>query len=391
MSTDNNKDNIGALVRTRTSALQKTLSNLARRGMQDIDLLTADARVSELIRKMDGSSDFEEREEAWMELRKMGPTYRGWAESLSNLTYAGDGWSQIFSAEALSQFSCNLDDAVPVLIDTIGACLDRKDYEWGTLACGALANFKEFDFHAEALAFPVLKRVIEEIAYNNIAVSTDKINMMTYSIRVLGNYRNLAKSVLVILAPLLEHRDDPMWQMYFDTAQKIDPRAKSQVDALIVSLSSRDAYTRGEAVLLISKLGDAGISAIPELLSLVNDKSSDVRRFLAIAMGKLGQKTSEIVSVLNTLTHDPDDSVKVGAFYSLVCLRENQQSNLHRVLGFLSHNDPFVRHLTAWAVSEIGAIDKDNTISCLMRALRLEEHPRNKDLMAESIEKIRRC
>jgi len=391
MSGDNNKDHIGAIVKVRTLVLQKTSSNLARRAIQDIERLTTDPHVSELIRQMVGSSDWKDRELAWIELRKLGPTYRGWAESLRNMIYTGDGWSRIFSAEALSRFSCNPEDAVPVLTATIEACLDRKDYGWGWLACGALGNFTVLDSRLVEHVLPVLIRVIEETAYNNTDVSTDKRNMRGYSILALGNYGNLAKPALLKLAPLLEHRDDPLWQIYFDTAQKIDPRAKSQVDALIVSLSSRDAPTRGEAVCSIAKLGNAGISAIPELLSLVNDENFDVRRFLAIALGKLGQRTSEIVSVLNTLTHDPDDSVKVGAFYSLVCLGENQQSNLHRVLGFLSHDEPFVRYLSAWAVGEIGAIDKDNTISCLMRALRLEDHPRNKDLMAESIEKVRRC
>jgi HEAT repeat protein len=277
------------------------------------------------------------------------------------------------------------------LTATIEACLDRKDYGWGWLACGALGNFQVLDSKLVEHVLPILIRVIEETAYNNTDVSTDKLNMRRYSILALGNYGNLATPALLKLAHLLEHRHDPLWQTYFDAAQKIDPRAKSQVDALIVSLSSRDAPTRGEAVCLIAKLGNAGISAISELLSLLNDQNFDVRRFLAIALGKLGQRTSEIVSVLDTLTHDPDDSVKVGAFYSLICLGENQQSNLHRVLSFLSHNDPFVRHLTAWAVGEIGAIDKDNAISCLMGALRLEDHPRNKDLIAESIEKIRKC
>ena len=388
MSTDNNKDPIGAIVKARTFALQKTSSNLARRAIQDIDLLTTYPHVSQLIRQMGSSSDWKERGHAWIELRKMGPTYRGWAESLRNIIFTGDGWSRIFSAEALSRFSCNPEDAVPVLTATINACLDLKDYGWGRLTCGALGNFKVIDRKLVEQVLPVLIRVIEETAYNNTNVSTDKLNMRGYSILALGNYGNLAKPALLKLAPLLEHRNDPLWQTYFDTAQKIDPRAKSQVDALIVSLSSRDSSTRGEAVCSIAKLGNAGISAIPELLSLVNDEIFDVRRFLAIALGKLGQRTSEIVSVLNTLANDPDDSVKVGAFYSLVCLGENKQSNLHRVLGFLSHNNSFVRHLTAWAVGEIGAIDKDNTISCLMRALRMEDHPRNKDLMAESIAKI---
>lgn len=389
MSGDNNKDHIGAIVKARTFAVQKISSNLAQRAIQDIERLTTDPHISELIRQIGGSSDWKVRELAWIELRKMGPTYRGWAESLRNLIYTGDGWSRIFSAEALSRFSCNPEDAVPVLTATIEACLDEKDYGWGRLACGALGNFKVIDSKLVEEVLPVLTRVIEETAYKNTNVSSDKLNMRGYSILALGNYGNLAKPVLLKLAPLLENFDDPLWQTYFDTAQKIDPRAKSQIDALIVSLSSRDALIRGEAVCSIAKLGTAGISAIPELLSLVNDDISDVRRFLAIALGKLGQRTSEIVSVLNTLAHDADDSVKVGAFYSLVCLGDDQQSNLHTVLGFLSHNDPFVRHLSAWAVGEIGAIDKDNTISCLMRALRLEDHSRNKDLMAESIEKIR--
>lgn len=238
---------------------------------------------------------------------------------------------------------------------------------------------------------PVLIRVIEETAYNNTNVSTDKRNMRGYSILALGNYGNLAKPALLKLAPLLEYRDDPLWQTYFDTAQKIDPRVRSQIDALIVSLSSRDASTRGDAICSIAKLGTAGISAIPELLSLVNDEISDVRRFLAIALGKLGQRTDEIINLLNAMTHDTDNSVKVGTFYSLVCLGEDPKNNLHKLLGLLSHSDSLVRYLSAWAVGEIGAIDRDNTISCLTHALRQEDNPRNKDLIAESINKISKC
>ena len=120
-------------------------SNLARRAIQDMGRLTTDPHVSELISTMVSSSDWKDRELAWIELRKMGPTYRGWVESLRKLIYTGDGWSRIFSAEALSCFSCNLEDAVPVLTATIEACLDQKDYGWGRLACAALGNFKVID------------------------------------------------------------------------------------------------------------------------------------------------------------------------------------------------------------------------------------------------------
>jgi HEAT repeat protein len=215
--------------------------------------------------------------------------------------------------------------------------------------------------------------------------------MRGYSILAIGNYGSLAKPALLKLAPLLEQRDDPLWQIYFEVAQKIDVRALTHLDALIAALDASNAITRGETVLAIQKLGSKGLVAIPELLTLVNDESFDVKRFLSITLGKLGQRTPEIIYALNALTRDPDDSVKLGAIYSLALLGENQQGNLHRLLKFLSHHDPFVRFLSAWAVGEIGSIDRNNTISCLTRALRLEENTRNKDLMAESIEKIRRC
>jgi len=391
MPESNNKEQIGAIVRARTIVIQKATSNLVQRAVQDIERLSAEPRVSELIEQMTISSDWKNRENAWIELRKMGPTYRGWAESLRSVIYTGDGWDRIFSAEALSRFSCNPEDAVPVLTATIEACLDREDYGWGWLACGALGNFKVLDSKLVEHVLPVLIRVIEETPYNNADVSTDKRNMRGYSILALGNYGNLAKPALLKLAPLLEHRDDPLWQAYFDTAQKIDPRAKSQLAALIVSLSSRDAPTRGEAACSIAKLGSAGISAIPELLALANDDSCDVRRFLAIALAKLGQTTPEIIKVLNALTQDADDSVQVGAFYSLVCLRENQQDNLQELLEFLSHDDSFVRFLSTWAVGEVGCIDREKAISWLTRAFTLEEDTRMKDLMEESIEKVRRC
>ena len=51
MSGDNNNDHIGAIVKAGTLTLQKTSSNLARRAIQDIERLTTDLHVSELIAK----------------------------------------------------------------------------------------------------------------------------------------------------------------------------------------------------------------------------------------------------------------------------------------------------------------------------------------------------
>src|SRR4030066_1170981 len=116
MPGDNSKDHIGEIVKARTLALQKPSSNLVRRAIQDIERLTTDPHVSELIRQMVGSSDWKDILFAYGELRKMGPTYRGWAESLRNVIYTGNGWDRIHASETLALHGCNPDDAVPVLV-----------------------------------------------------------------------------------------------------------------------------------------------------------------------------------------------------------------------------------------------------------------------------------
>jgi len=126
MPDNKNTEHIGAIVKARTLALQKTSSNLARRAIQDIERLTTDPHISELIRQMGDSSDWKDRELAWIELRKMGPTYRGWVESLRNAIYTGDGWARIMAAEMLALHGCNPDDAVPVLATLLECCLDES-------------------------------------------------------------------------------------------------------------------------------------------------------------------------------------------------------------------------------------------------------------------------
>lgn len=390
MSTNKNKDHIGAVVIARTLALHQTSSNLARRAIQGIDRLTSDPRVTELIRQMAGSSATipNLRIPAWKELRKMGPTYRGWAESLRNMIYTGHGWSKILSAEALSCFSCHAEDAVPALAGFIEAFLDAKEYDLGAFACSALSQFKMLDSKLVENVLPILIRVIEETKNYNADVKSDERDMRLMAIFTLGNYGNLAESALLKLAPFLEHRGDPLWKLYFRTSQLIDPRAKSQIDALVVLLSSKDATARAEAVCLIMELGSKGISAIPGLLPLVNDDSVDVRRFLAVALDHFGQKTSEIIDVLNALTLDTDDRVKVVAFHALLCLLEDIPNNLHGLLSFLSHNDPFVRKQSMQGVYGFGFLDKAYTISCLKHALRVEKDKHLHDLILESLDYI---
>ncbi len=388
MPDNKNTEHIGAIVKARTLALQKTSSNLARRAIQDIERLTTDPHISELIRQMGDSSDWKDRELAWIELRKMGPTYRGWVESLRNAIYTGDGWARIMAAEMLALHGCNPDDAVPVLATLLECCLDESilvdsqtNNHWARVACGAIGKYQGLTVHLKEITLPALLAALESSDYN----------VSGYAAETLSQFGNDALCAIPKMIALAKTKDDWLNNIFWTILRKFHSSIEEPIDALLLAASSLDPKVRGEAFCEIAKFGSEGFKAIPQLLTLHDDESQDVRRFLAITLGKLGQRTPEIIHALNALASDPDDSVKLGAIYSLALLGENQQGNLHRLLQFLSHHDHFIRFLSSWAVGEIGFIDRDNTISCLTRAHRLEENTRNKDLMAESIEKIRRC
>jgi HEAT repeat protein len=390
MSDNTKKEYIGAIVKARTLAPQKTSSNLARRAIQEIERLTTDPHVSELIRQMGSSSDWKDQEHAWIELRKMGPTYRGWAESLRNAIYTGNGWARIEAAEILAMHRCNPDDAVPVLVTLLKCCLDESiedesigvnsqtRYIWARVACGAIGKYQCLTAALKEIAIPALLEALDSSDYN----------VSGYAAETLSQFGNDALCAIPKIAAVAKTKDDWLKNIFWTILRKFHPSIEEPIDALLLAAFSPDPKVRVEAVCEIAKFGFEGVKAIPQLLSLRNDENCDVKRFLAITLGKLGERSPTIIDALNILTNDPDDSVKLGAFYALVCLGESQISNLHRLLQFLSHGNPFVRYLSAWSVGEVGFIDRENTISCLTSALRREEYPQNKKLISESLKKV---
>jgi hypothetical protein len=70
MSDDPNKEQFGAIVKARMLAFHKTLSNFARRANTEIERLTTDPHLSELISHRGVSSGWKDRENARIKLRK---------------------------------------------------------------------------------------------------------------------------------------------------------------------------------------------------------------------------------------------------------------------------------------------------------------------------------
>jgi hypothetical protein len=400
MSDADNIERLGTLVKARTLSLQRTSTGLVRRAIQDIERLTTDALVAQLVDQMCNDADWEEREAAWLKLRKMGTTYRGWGESLRSAIYGGDGWSRIFAAESLSRFKCNPQDAIPVLIATIDSCAEtggdeKTRFGWGRLACGALNNYDLIpdDFAAELVT--VLIKVLDATPfadYSSLAV--DQYHLRALALGMLGNLGSKAEVALPKLAPLLEFKGnppvgDPLHSQYLDAAERIALGARTPLDAFGAALRSKNPLARREAVCGLYVLGQSASPLLPDLLRLVRDEDFNVRRFLAMTVGKLGIRTTETLGALHQLVEDSESSVSLGAHYGLCVLGDQARDNLHALLRMLGSSESFVRFLASWAVGEVGKIDRQNALAALTAALRNETNPRNKEMTRQAIEKLR--
>lgn len=175
------------LVKAKTSSLQKRDSNIVRRGLADLGLLDVDSNVLKYVNKIKYSKDWDERQSAWLELRKMGPTYKGWVTSLVDLIYNSDGWGRIFAAESLSQFKEAANDVVPVLDSLLEVSLNQDDTEWARIAAGSLGKYDANSSESTAYVIPTLIKALECNDYN----------VRGYAAKALDNWGQLSKSTRV--------------------------------------------------------------------------------------------------------------------------------------------------------------------------------------------------
>jgi tetratricopeptide (TPR) repeat protein len=216
MADDREKNN--QLVKAKTSSLQKRGSNIVSRGLSDLALLGVDSNVLNYVNKIKYSEDWDERQSAWLELRKMGPTYKGWVTSLVNLIYYSDGWGRIFAAESLSLFKEATNDAIPVLDALLEVSLSKEDTLWARVAAASLGKYDANSSEEIIHAIPTLIKALECSDYN----------VRGYAAKALANWGQLSNSAIVKLAELANIEDDPIFNLYLEALKQIIPSIKEK-------------------------------------------------------------------------------------------------------------------------------------------------------------------
>ena len=121
---------LGALVKAQGTSIQPFQTGLVTRGLKDLAILTSNVAVRNLIDIIYNASDLKQVRKAWLALRKMGPSYSGWTETLQNVIRDEDEYSRnwldvilsrgglacFMAAESLANFSCLPNEVFPVCI-----------------------------------------------------------------------------------------------------------------------------------------------------------------------------------------------------------------------------------------------------------------------------------
>jgi hypothetical protein len=147
--------------------------------------------------------------------------------------------------------------------------------------------------------------------------------------------RDGLRSIARVAVPLLRHdlNYDPNPKRWFDTARHW------AAERLHLETSSADRpppQVRWRAALTLAELGTDAEAALPDLLGRTRDPADLVRSASAVALGNIGQNSSEVRAALTALLKDRNPDVVVSAAYALWRLQPADQIAAERFASMIN-------------------------------------------------------
>ncbi len=132
------------------------------------------------------------------------------------------------------------------------------------------------------------------------------------------------ESVQAALLPLLQDPSSQVRGTLFDRLAQVigsHPLIKLNFEAVTQSLDDKNAETAAAACLLLGNSGNQ--SVLPALIRILKDRNGHpmVRREAALAIGKLGQISNEILEELTQAVGDRQQTVRLSALSALMALQ----------------------------------------------------------------------
>ncbi len=128
------------------------------------------------------------------------------------------------------------------------------------------------------------------------------------------------------------------------------------VDALRTQLSSASAARRAEAARLLGDAGDAGRSAVPDLLDALTDWNVRVRRAALTAIGEIGTTNDDVIDGLRRVAESRRDDEAILAVTAIARLGEASLPTITTLLGDVDLRDRVRKGLVAAGADAIPVV-----------------------------------
>lgn len=152
---------------------------------------------------------------------------------------------------------------------------------------------------------------------------------------------------------------------------KLGKHALPYVDNLkIIVQQDHDAGVRSAGAISLGELGSlaAGEIASVVIQAFEKEKELGVRRALALAIGKVGERAGSAEPLLRKALDDPDAALRQNAAWSLGQLGKAAEPAIARLITALADSETGVRAEAAQALGNLGALAEE-AVSPLTRAL----------------------
>lgn len=136
---------------------------------------------------------------------------------------------------------------------------------------------------------------------------------------------------------------------------KIDPSERLRVVPVLAAVAedqSVESSLRVRALDLVTEVGPEGVKAVPALVTLLGEKTPEVRTRAMEVLGRLGP---EILPAVERSLGSPSGAVRAGAVEVLLSLPADQVGPIPLLVRSLKDSDRSVRYLAAEGLARFGA------------------------------------
>ena len=246
--------------------------------------------------------------------------------------------------------------------------LDSGDLKQMELALEAIADMGS----DAAEAVPALQKLLPH----------ENALIQAHAAHALGRIGKPALPAIEALAKMITDEDDEVRIAALDALAAIEPGPETAVPLMISALTSEDTNIvlralnsladRGEAIvpamilalgderteywalLVVQEIGPAAAAAVPAVEKLLGNKAEpELRMEAAMTLGKIGEASASAMPTLISLLEDPEKGVRHAVVFALGSIGPAAKPAVPKLRGNLDSDDVFERTASAWALARI--------------------------------------